>query len=232
MGISLGGSNAMRISVFFIAMLALLSPSYLVSATPVPAEIWDPSDPTDELNLYEIYNILYGTSLSSNAELEAFAIDPGEIFPFVNGGEIDATARYADFGQAFGIYDAGGDSTPVPVTGFGLSVTGSMTVPPGTFGIYDQVTGGGNNRWRSEAALNGGDDHMVAYLGLNDEIMIGFEDYAFNDPRIDFDYNDLVLTLIGDDVVAEPASLLLVGFGLAGVVYRRFVVKSNSRSRH
>lgn len=194
-------------------------------ALPVPSEPWDPSSASDPLNLYEIYNEVYGTSLTSNTELEAFAIEPGELFECLyGGGQVDVVARFAGFGQAVGFYTESGDSIPVSAIGTGLSSTGSLSLPAGVVGLYDQVTGAGNPRWYSEAALNGGDDHMVAYWGQNGDIFIGFEDRAFTDPFADFDYNDLVLT-ITCNVVPEPASVVLLGMALAGLVSRKLIRK-------
>jgi hypothetical protein len=192
-------------------------------ALPIPAAPWDPNDANDELNLYEIYNIMYGTSLTSNTDLEAFAIIPGDYFATLGGSSVDAVAHYAEYGQAIGYFDAGGDSAAVAVVGFGLNATGQLSIPAGTFGLYDQVTGGGNPRWYSDPALNiDSQNHVVAYTGQNNDIFIGFADIAFGNPLVDFDYNDLVLTLSANAIVPEPSSILLVGMGLAGILARRF----------
>lgn len=51
---------------------------------------WDPADPNDEMNLYEIYNALYGTDFSSTEEMSAI-----EIF---NAGQITLEgAEYLEF---------------------------------------------------------------------------------------------------------------------------------------
>lgn len=208
--------SALKLMVTIIVGLMVALP---VLALPVPAQLWDENDPNDELNLFEIYNAVYGTNLASNDELEAYALSPDDVFTCLLGADVEARARYAAFGQAVGYYDENGDSEPVAVSGFGLNASATLSIPAGTFGLYDQVTGGGDNRWYSDPALNGGDDHMVAYWGQNGDIFIGFEDQACQNPCVDYDYNDLVLTL-RCSVIPEPATILLMGFGMAGLGIR------------
>ena len=65
-----------------------------------------------------------------------------------------------------------------------------------------------------------------------DGTIVGFEDRHANDPLNDFDYNDLIysFTNIGprQPQVPEPATLLLLGGGVAGFIARRR--RANKRS--
>ena len=71
-----------------------------------------------------------------------------------------------------------------------------------------------------------GTEHaLITFLG-NNTYQIGWEDLDFNSPTYDGDFDDMVITVRGvpfDPVIPEPATLALVGIGLAsiGVASRR-----------
>ena len=114
-------------------ILAALAAAPAFAATTV-LDPWNTGDPNDELNLFEIYNDLYGTNFTStngatnigggglpgdhSGGMDLLAVDV-EVFAGGSGdGMAEFVARYAGYEQRFGYYRAdGGTPSGDPTSG-------------------------------------------------------------------------------------------------------------------
>ena len=221
-----------------LALIAVIVLAAVPATATLVEDPWVPPNPPGELNLYEVVNALYLTSYGSGADM-LFAQVAAPLDEVFSGGQaIQATAHYADFVQTFGWYQYTGAGDPTDLTAllyvedYGLGDWGSATISPvGDFGFYDQAGEASSPdtfTWYSESDENvGGEDHMVLYdLGLlvdasyDGSYLMGWEDKPFN--VADLDYQDLVLELTpGGGIVPEPTTMVLIGLGVAGLLFRR-----------
>jgi hypothetical protein len=207
-------------------VLSLLIPLFLVMgmASALPNDPYDPDSGGDPLNVYEIYNILYGTDFESSEDLPT--VDPDDVFEGCY--DIEVQARYAGAPETgFGYYQptgaTGGEVELLTTTGVidpeddGPTASVNLDDP---FGFYIEIKPAGRF-WYSESGLNSDlFDHMILFSTPDPQVfLMAWEDKPVDNS--DLDYNDLVLE-ITRCVIPEPTSMVLVGLGLAGMAARRF----------
>jgi subtilisin family serine protease len=227
-----------------LIVFSLLVPASAQALSTLPLA---PAGSTDaDPDLLDAYNLLAGTSYTSNADLESFLVGDDETYLATDQTIAVAVSTSAGNSNNFGFYTDLG--TAANTTTLFEDLSGHLFLDTPTFdaeylfdtdggaevGFFLSTIGWNDaNTWHSESDLDAAFttfDHMIAYsfpgtvtlttdlgeITLEDGWLIGWEDLTESDPS-DGDYNDFIVLVGNRYTTPEPASGLLFSFGMLGL---------------
>ncbi len=175
-----------------LAALAAMPATALTSVT----DPWDSGSPSDPLNLYEVYNAIYGTNFTStdgitggdeiSGGMDSLRVEPDQLFDYTEDGSAAFMARYAAFDQTFGYYTDDEDGLNYTPLFTSILPSGAQIITESTDNVVviDTTLLAGENvgffdyafresdpengwTWHSEVVRNNDEeDHMVAFYAL------------------------------------------------------------------
>lgn len=188
---------------------------------------WDPDAGGDELNLFEIYNNIYGTSftrtngLAGDGGMEELQVNPDELFGVLENGGALFQAHYAGNSQRFGYYTNPGDGNPLSGTTDGAVAAAWVRVVPealgngqdGNFVFLFEVGAG-----LGTGVVNGSDPAAIPaqapgeFIGFWDQSPAGSGPVWFSDPDRNADLEDHMVVYRGAPGGEVDGDLYILAF--------------------